>query len=268
MTRERKYSVLGKNVTSSILEDIPRPIAYKPSMFGLDDNLTGKQTRICIIDTGVPSHKDIISVFDSMNFIDNSKSVNDFVGHATMMAGIIGSFDKSSILGIAPESELVFSKVINNSGVCNYKSVVAAILWAIIKKVDIILLAIGSSSDYSVLHDAIKKARDHNITVIGAANLEKKELSYPASYDEVLSVGTESGFIKSKVKPDIVVPMNTYYTTYLKNNYIKTSGSSLAASLVAGLAALIIQKNMKSNVISSGDIKKELINLKFENAKL
>lgn len=268
MTRQRKYSVLGKNIDSSILSSMPHPVAYKPSMFGLDNNLTGKQSSICIIDSGVPSHKDIISVFTGMDFIDNSTSINDTIGHATMMAGIIGSFNNSEISGIAPEAELLFSKVVNNSGVCNYKSIVAAILWAIIKKVDIILLAIGSSDDYSVLHDAIKKAKDHNIVVISASNLKDGELSYPSSYPEVISVGSKFVFNKSKIKPDIVVPIETYYTTFIKNNYIKTSGSSLASALVSGLASLIVQKNMKSNVISADDIRKELVNLKYEDIKL
>lgn len=268
MTKRIKKSVLGKNVESNILSNVPHPVAYRPSMFGFNDNLSGKNSSICIIDSGAPEHKDIISVFDAMDFIDNSKSVKDTIGHSTMMAGIIGSLNKSEISGIAPESELLFSKVINISGVCNYKSIVSAVLWAIIKKVDIILLAIGSSLDYSVLHDAIKKAKSHNITVISAANLENNELSYPAAYEEVLSVGTESVFKKSKIKPDIVVPIDTYYTTFIENNYMKASGSSLAASLVAGLAALIIEKNIKETIVSTENIKKELINIKFEKIKL
>ena len=83
-------------------------------------------------------------------------------------------------------------KVVNANGDCSFNAIVAGVLWAIIKQVDIILISLGSQTDYLILHDAIKKAYEQNICIIAASG-NKNTIEYPASYPEVLSVSRNMG---------------------------------------------------------------------------
>jgi hypothetical protein len=72
-------------------------------------------------------------------------------------------------------------------------------------------------------------------------------LDFPAAYENVFSVASLSRnnglYLKEKIK--LVLPNESFYTTYLNNKYIKTKGSSISTAIVSAIAALIIEKNNK-----------------------
>ena len=172
----------------------------------------------------------------------------DHHGHSTMISGILTSNNPRSIVGIAPASELFYAKVINADGECSYNALIAAVLWAVVKQVDIILISLGSQTDYSILHDAIKKAYNSGICILAAAGNLNGYNEYPSSYPEVLSVGrnnvSKSGKFKvlSSTGVNIVLPSQDLFTTHLHGKYTKASGTSLSAAIGAGLSSLIIEK--------------------------
>jgi subtilisin family serine protease len=112
-------------------------------------------------------------------------------------------------------------------------------------------MALGSSYDYQILHDAIIKASNKGILIFASAgnSLHEKdsEVDYPAKYAEVYSVGNLKKNNTSIIeKVDFVIQDKKFISTYLKNLYIEVSGSSVSTALVAGLSALLVEKN-KSN---------------------
>ena len=171
-------------------------------------------------------------------------------GHSTMVSGIISANNKSAITGLAPHAKVLYGKVVDNKGRCEYNSLVAGVLWSIVKKVDIIVISMGTQYDYPVLHDAIVKARENNICIFAAAGKEVEkedgEPDFPARYDETFSVGFLPRSIakreKVKEKVDFCLPNKGLYTTYLNNKYTRASGSSIAAAYTAGLAATVIER--------------------------
>ncbi|KKK51245.1 hypothetical protein LCGC14_3116900, partial [marine sediment metagenome] len=60
------------------------------------------------------------------------------------MAGIIKANNRKSIIGVAPHAKILFSKVVNHKGQCSFNSLVAGVLWSIVKEVDIIVIAMGT----------------------------------------------------------------------------------------------------------------------------
>lgn len=229
-----------KNIITSLKE----PVSYSGGQYGFD-NLYGKGIKICIIDTGLPTHKDIPHISDAVNFVESSKDNKDKDGHSTMVSGIIGSNNRSGVVGVAPASEILYAKVINQTGSCEYNALLAAVLWAIVKKVDIILISLGSSSDYPILKDAIQKAHENGICVFAAAGNQVDQIDYPAQYPEVISVSSSKLDLKvyKHLFVDKLLSEESYITTYLNNKYISVTGSSLSAALVAGVAALILESN-------------------------
>ena len=262
--KKTKYTVIQKtSKTFDSLNSIPGKFHYSGSFYGLNSTFTGKGVNISVIDTGEPDHADIAKIGDAVDVSEKAKDHKDRQGHATMVAGVIVSKNNKKIIGIAPNVKLSFAKVINKAGECSFNSLVAAILWSIVKKTDIILMSLGSKNDYSVLHDAVKKAYSQGIVII-AANENVKEPSYPANYPECLSVCLGKRKFRKKNTMSLSLPENPIYTTYLNNKYIHTTGSSMAAAVTAGLAALLIEKSAKSMRKSPPDeIYRQLSSLKY-----
>lgn len=225
-----------------------------PVHYYISNGHTGKGVSIAIIDSGCPIHPDIPEAKEKISFCDDNIAVWDKYGHSTMISGIIGATNPNSLLGVAPEAILMHGKVINDSGQCSYNSIVAAILWAIVKKVDIIVLALGSQYDYGILHDAIIKAKKENICIFAASgdNITTKnmDLDFPSRYSEVFSVGyLTRGKIKNSIikeKVDLYCPNKGLPTTYLDKKYVRAYGSSMATAYFAGLAAVLIEKYRKT----------------------
>jgi len=234
----------------AIVDKLPSTVVYSPSVYGVDNKCTGKGVKISILDSGYANHKDIKFDGDKIIFCEENIVVNDKNGHSTMMAGIIKANNRKEIIGLAPHSKLLFGKVVNHKGECSFNSLVAGVLWSVVKEVDIIVIAMGSQYDYRVLHDAIKKAKEHDICIFAAAG-DNEEIDFPARYDEVFSTGFLS---RSKKKNDIIkknvdfyLPNNGLYTTYLENKYAKISGSSVSTAFFAGLSAVLIEQYKKEN---------------------
>ncbi len=233
-----------------VIDKISSTVVYSPSAYGINNLCTGKGVKIVILDSGYPNHKDIKFEGDKISFCEDNISVVDKNGHSTMISGIIKSNSRKSIIGTAPHSKLLFGKVVNGKGECSFNSLVAGVLWAIVKEVDIIVIAMGTQYNYRVLYDAIKKAREYGICIFAASG-DDEELDYPARYDEVFSTGfltrskKKNNYIKDNV--DFYLPNKGLYTTYLDNKYAKVSGSSISTSFFAGLGAVLVEQYKKEN---------------------
>ncbi|GAG21072.1 unnamed protein product, partial [marine sediment metagenome] len=222
---------VGKKPKRNIVDELDEPIIYSPSVYGIDNRCTGKKVKISILDSGCPRHKDIKIRGDKISFCEENLGSYDAHGHSTMLAGIINSRNKKAITGLAPHAEVQFGRVINNKSMCGFNSLVAGVLWSIVKKVDIIVIAMGTQYDYIVLKDAIKKAREHGICIFAASgdkNIDQSwQMDFPARYDNVISTGfmtrnkEQNGILSKKV--DFNLPYKGLYTTYLDNKYIKVS---------------------------------------------
>ena len=114
--------------------------------------------------------------------------------------------------------------------------------------VEIVLMSFGTQNDYKPLQDAVKKVYDHGISMIAAGgnhNTKTRDTDFPARYNEVFSVGYDASVNKNiSIKKGndykgIVMPKQTYATTYLDSQYIDMQGSSINAAAVAGLAVLV-----------------------------
>ena len=226
-----------------------RQIVYNLKDYGLDEKFTGKGVKIAILDTGKPDHTDIKNVIESVDVFDETKSPKDLHGHSTMISGFIAG-NGPNIKRLAYESSLYYAKISNNNGDTNYNAIVAGVLWAVVKKVDIILMSFSTNYDFSLFHTAIKKAHDSNICILAASDTKNSDKSYPADYAEVFSCKSiiSDDNLKLSKQSDLPYNLNMNFpadgleTTFLQDTYIKASGSSFAAALGSGLAASIICK--------------------------
>ncbi|CQR47972.1 Intracellular serine protease [Paraliobacillus sp. PM-2] len=219
----------------------------------------GEGVTIAILDTGCDTRHVELSnrIIGGRNFTTddhgNPNKFEDYNGHGTHVAGTIAaSLNNIGVVGVAPKVNLLIVKVLDRDGAGEYDWIIKGLKYAIEQQVDIISMSLGGSFDLPALHRIIKKAvLKHDIPIICAAgnegdgSVETNELSYPAYYNEVISVGAidfehqSSRFTNSNNKVDLVAPGEDITSTYLDGGYATLSGTSMAAPHVTGALALI-----------------------------
>lgn len=218
-----------------------------------------KKVKVAIIDSGINFTSDI-DVCQRKNFIPRDYVVEkemenglpalyeDLSGHGTAVAGIIAAKENGvGITGINPNVEIYSARVLTSKGTAPIKRVVKAMEWAIQKEVNIINISFTTKRNSKELEKVIKKAYNKGILLVAAAG-NKGELEYPAAYDEVISVGSvaSDGNI-SRFSPlgcEIVAPGEKITSTDVFNTVSVSSGTSLAAPHIVGIASRLWEKDL------------------------
>lgn len=248
-----EYKLLSNNV-----EIIPEGIKLIQAPKFWEKSNKGEGIEIAVIDTGCDiNHPDLKDrIVGVRNFTNDDRGdisiVTDYVGHGTHVAGIIAASENGTgIIGVAPRVNLLILKALAENG-GQYSWVTSAINYAVYKKVNIISMSLGGRYDDNKLHAAIKNAVKKGIVVVCAnGNNDEEcnivnEISYPAAYNEVISVGAidnnrqASNFSSMNNKVDLVAPGQEIISTTPGGGYGEMSGTSMAAAHVAGAIALII----------------------------
>ncbi len=205
---------------------------------------------VAIIDDGIDMrHPDlknqVIYPFDTVKETAASLPIGE---HGTHVAGIIGSTMDNNIggAGIAPNTKIMPINVFDGS-LAYTSDIIQAIYYAVEKGADIINLSLGSYVYNASFNDAIQFAHKSGVVIVAAAGNEGVSTAYyPASYPNVISVGsTTSKEVKSSFSNygeylDIVAPGSSVYSTLPNNGYGMMSGTSMASPIVAGVAALVM----------------------------
>ncbi len=187
---------------------------------------------------------------------DNDPS--DINGHGTHVAGIAAAVGNNNIgiSGIAPDAKIMPIRAGYSTGSSAFlltDDIIQSINYAIDNNADVINMSFaGYGLDVlsSVLNQASKKGI---VCVAAAGNNSSDKAIYPAAISSVISVGaTADGVSKAFFSNygqwvDITAPGSWIYSTVPNNGYDNKSGTSMAAPIVAGIAALLKAKNKNSS---------------------
>lgn len=200
------------------------------------DGFAGSGYTVCVIDTGIISgHKEFTgSTISGMSLITGESWTTDGNGHGTHVSGTVGAgLQGIGLPGVAPESDIHHVKIFNNAGlwVVGQSDLVAAVQDCVGFGSDIISMSLGDSSAgaFSATEDAaFQAAYNSNVLSVAAAANDGlttgtvDALSYPASYDSVMSVAavdntsTHATFSNENAQVEIAAPgvevMSTYPT--------------------------------------------------------
>ncbi len=179
-------------------------------------------------------------------------------GHGTSVAAVVAGrvLPDSGFASVAPGVRLVPLRACSGDGSCEDDDVAAAIVYAADRGLDVLNLSFGDTYASLLLRDAIGYAVSKGVTVVASAGNDGTDRPhYPSDFEDVLSVqwlsadGQSRGaFATRGVGIDLGAPATGSYTarlpdfdgTRFKGRYFgRASGSSLAAPLVAGAAALL-----------------------------
>ncbi|WP_167553051.1 peptidoglycan-binding protein [Evansella clarkii] len=211
--------------------------------------LTGKGIKIAVLDTGISQHNDLIIAggvsFTSYTHVDDH-------GHGTHVAGIIGAKDNDfGVVGVAPDAEIYAVKVLGQDGTGKVSDVIAGVEWAVANNMDIINLSLGTPNDSPALKRVIDYAYEQGILVIAAGGNNGlrsgsgDNVDYPARFDSVMAVAAinksneRASFSATGNTIEIAGPGVEILSTDINNRYSYRNGTSMAASYVTGVAALL-----------------------------
>ena len=238
--------------------DIDAPDAWTRS--------TGAGVSVAVVDTGVlADHPDLVGgVADGWDFWDDDAEPEDEHGHGTHVAGIIAARagNDLGVVGVAPDSTVMPLRVLDAAGQGLTSVEIQAFAHAAEAGVKVVNASFGSER-YSAAEDLVIRQHPETLFVVAAgndhANLDTHP-SYPCSlsYDNVLCVGastladTPAEFSNhGATSVDLFAPGEDVASTWLDGSYALDSGTSMAAPLVAGTAALIaaVYPSMKATAL-------------------
>ncbi|MCL2653633.1 MAG: S8 family serine peptidase, partial [Propionibacteriaceae bacterium] len=248
-----------------------------------DDGFTGTGVTVGVVDSGIDmSHPDFAGQTIHAQDFTGSGSAYDAIGHGTAVASEIigtGAASAGTYVGVAPGATLVDARVIDSNGGATDSAIMAGLEWVAQQGASVINMSLGDSSNIdagsSLLSQFVNQVSDQYgcLIVVAAGNWGTQTIIAPASANKALTVGAtlQDGTLAwfsstgprrgdGAVKPEIMAPGAGTVTRDGQGNVTDSTGivvaaagtgtytsadrgTSMAAPLVTGAAALLKQAN-------------------------
>lgn len=225
--------------------------------------LTGKGVRIGVVDSGVYlAHPDLVeaNIENGWNYADKNSDVSDTVGHGTFISGLLVAQpdNASGICGLCPGATVVPLKAFTAhtgflaDALCAVEAAWSEYHCDIIHMSFGILYAEMSEEHRQLMEVTIATASEHALLVAAVGNGNGTAAYYPAACDNVIGVAAVSedltrwsnGVSGSQYNEtvDLAAPGGGLTSLSTTGSLETGSGTSYAAPLVSGAAALLLER--------------------------
>ena len=236
---------------------------------------TARSITIAVLDTGIDaSHEELVGRVRASHSFDLDATLGemdhsiDTHGHGTHVAGLICG----KTIGVAPGVEILSGVIIPN-GTGRLSGFLLGLEWAGQNpKVDIVNISAGFPGFDPALREAMNGVLAAGaLPVVAVGNEGRNRTRSPGNYVDVLSVGAVSQqLLVSRFSgggslivdyhqysvPQVVAPGEGVCSCVMGGGYEAWDGTSMAAPIVSGVAALILQEVGDLTVI---ELREELI---------
>lgn len=222
--------------------------------------------------------------------VGDDKDPMDDNGHGTHVAGIIAAENnKEGGVGVAFNCKVMVLKAGNSSGYFNNSDIAEAVQYAYMNGADVINMSFGGSSISIAVEEALENAYNTCILVAAAGNdgacnvlgcpvCDLNIPHYPASLPYVIGVmSTDKGGKKvssfsnydhyphNSIEYEVYAVGEGVYSTWPNNKYATLNGTSMAAPMVSGIAALLRSYYTDREVYSTKFIQSQIVNTGIAN---
>jgi subtilisin family serine protease len=185
-----------------------------------------------------------------------TQDLSDGHGHGTHVAGIIAaSANRKGVVGVAPQAKIMTVKVLDARGAGTTGAVAEGVRYAAANGARIINLSLGGDTRDPRLRDAIDAASAANVLVVCSAGNDGRNVdsqpSFPVSYPapnligvaattpaDGRRLGSFSNF--GRLTIGLAAPGEGVLSTSNSGAYEQKTGTSMAAPMAAGVAALMV----------------------------
>ncbi|WP_114325926.1 S8 family serine peptidase [Candidatus Colwellia aromaticivorans] len=161
---------------------------------------TGANTTVAVLDTGIASApSDGVNCLTLPHNVYNTSAFpEDGDGHGTHVSGTIAQTANNNVgaVGLAFDACVMPVKVLDDSGSGGMAEIAEGIYYAVNNGAHVINMSLGTNARYNITSDpvldvALDYAYSEGVVVVAASGNDgnRKNLSYPASYPSVISVG-------------------------------------------------------------------------------
>ena len=244
-----------------------------------DAGATGQGAKLAVLDTGVDAtHPDLAGRVAAAEDFTGAVDPTDRLGHGTHVAGIAagsGAAAAGERRGLAFDADLLVGKVCDDTGSCADSAIIAGMEWAAAQGAKVVNLSLGGphTDGLDPVEEALERlTADRGMLFVAAGNggprgslpPESGTISSPAEAPSALAVGAvdaeeaTAGFSSTgpaqgdlSLKPEITAPgvdiiapraSGSELGEPVGENYMKLSGTSMAAPHVSGTAAALAQR--------------------------
>ncbi|MBN1596251.1 S8 family serine peptidase [candidate division FCPU426 bacterium] len=228
----------------------------------------GQEVVIAVLDSGIAAnHEDLAArLVPGKDFINPNGTAEDEDGHGTHVAGIAGAVagNSAGIAGVACGAPVKLMPVKIMQDRVGYDSDIAqGIRWAADHGARVLNLSFGSEAMGRYLEEAVDYAYNRGCVLVGAAGNDAvneygqpyNPKIYPAAYGKVIAVaactraGVRAAYSEFHDYVDLAAPGGDDGTTaemiisayaWSPASYVYQFGTSMAAPIVSGTAALLI----------------------------
>jgi subtilisin family serine protease len=226
---------------------------------------TGSNTvTIAILDTGVDATHPELSgkIVPGWNFYDNNSDSNDVVGHGTIVAGTAtaATNNASGVASVAWGCKIMPIRISDTNGYASYSAAASALTWAADRGARVANISYVMTTSSAVTSAASYFQSKGGVVTISAGNYSTFDSLPDNPY--VLTVSATNGddvvysWSNSGNNVDLAAP-GFVYTTIKGGGTSSASGTSVAAPIVAGVAALVLSVNPGLTASQVQDILKQ-----------
>lgn len=191
----------------------------------------------------IDDNADVRDIGDGVDSNDNGQT-DEMVGHGTLAAGLI--------VRAAPGAQVLPLKVLDSDGLTNTFTLVQAIAYAVDQGAMIVNISMGTTVDTQILHDAVLEASAAQVVIVASVGNENTNspVRFPAAYSDlgVIAVAStdaqdhRSEFSNFGQHVTLCAPGTVITSTVPGGGFGRASGTSFSAPLVAGTAALVVDR--------------------------
>ena len=179
----------------------------------------------------------------AVGFLDQSNAsfldtMSPAHGHGTMVAGILAA--------VAPDAMIMPLQAFDDHGCGSIYNISKAIKYAVSHGAQVINMSFGIPGGGQTLKNAIKEAIKAGVIVVASAGNENTSApQFPAAYPDVVAVAAtdlndvKASFSNYGATISVSAPGTNVISAYPGGYYAEFSGTSFAAPMVAGEAALL-----------------------------
>ncbi|MBR2536239.1 MAG: S8 family serine peptidase [Hyphomicrobium sp.] len=218
----------------------------------------GKKVRIAIIDTGIDTAHPVFGgaiamTFDALGEEAGGRKAEPET-HGTAVAGIVSA--RAGLQGVAPQSDILgvraFTANANSAAQSHTLAILKSLDWAALNGARVVNMSFAGPNDV-LLGQAIAAAVKHGVTIVAAAGNAGPDAppAYPGAYPNVIAVTAiddKDALYQSANRGTyiaVAAPGVDIIGASPNGGYDMSSGTSMAAAHVSGVAALLLEQNPK-----------------------